>query len=74
MASLTPVLKQLQQERNRLAAQLENLNQAISALNGSKKSQTGARSRVMSLSARKRIAAAQRARWAKWKAQQKRAA
>jgi len=66
MAKLTAVLKQLQQERTRPASQLERLNNAISALNGSSNN-TGRG--TMSASGRARIAAAQRARWAKIKGQ-----
>ena len=63
MAKLTSVLNQLEQERTRLASQLKSLNNALSALNG-----TGKRARrTMSAAGRARIAAAQRARWAKVK-------
>src|SRR6266404_7040741 len=65
MANLTSVLNQLQQERNRLSAQLERLNKAVSALNGISNSRTSRR--TISASGRARIAAAQRARWAKVK-------
>jgi hypothetical protein len=65
MTNLTSVLNQLQQERNRLASQLQSLNSAITALNGTGNS--GGRKRTMSASGRARIAAAQRARWAKLK-------
>src|SRR5262245_20689523 len=64
MSNITSVLNQLQQERSRLAAQLERLNNAISALRGTSNSRTG---RIMSAAARARIAAAQRARWTKAK-------
>src|SRR6267142_1055396 len=64
MTNLTSVLNQLQQERTRLAAQLQSLNDALSALNGTGK-RTGIR--TMSAAGRARIAAAQRARWAKAK-------
>jgi uncharacterized protein YlxW (UPF0749 family) len=60
MANLTSVLNQLQKERTRLTVQLERLKTAISALNGT----SGNR---MSAAGRARIAAAQRARWAKVK-------
>jgi hypothetical protein len=62
MTNLTSVLNQLEQERNRLASQLASLNNAITVLNG-----TGKRTRRMSAAGRARIAAAQRARWAKAK-------
>ncbi len=64
MTNLTSVLNQLQQERNRLASQLERLNNALSALNGTRNQRIGRR---MSAAGRARIAAAQRARWAKAK-------
>jgi uncharacterized phosphosugar-binding protein len=67
MNNLVSVLNQLEQERTRLASQLESLNNAISALNGSSNNATGRR--TMSASGRARIAAAQRARWAKAKGQ-----
>ena len=63
MTNLTSVLNQLQQERNRLASQLESLNNALSALNVNGASRKGR----MSAAGRARIAAAQRARWAKVK-------
>ena len=67
MANLLPVLKQLQRERARLAAQLANIEQALSALGAD----GGARR--ISPAARRRIATAQKLRWAKWrKAQKKR--
>jgi hypothetical protein len=64
MNNLTSVLNQLQQERARLASQLESLNNAISALNGTGNKRIGRR---LSAAGRARIAAAQRARWAKAK-------
>jgi hypothetical protein len=67
MIKLTSVVEQLQQERTRLASQLEKLNKAISALNSS--SNNSNRKGTMSASGRARIAAAQRARWAKVKGQ-----
>jgi hypothetical protein len=65
MANLTSVLNQLQQERNQITAQLGRLNNAISALNGTNKN--GTRKGTMSAAGRARVAAAQRARWAKLK-------
>ena len=65
MTNLTAVLSQLEQERTRLAAQLERLNNALSALGTSTNS--GGRRGRLSATARARIAAAQRARWAKVK-------
>src|SRR6266576_1260809 len=54
-----PVLNQLEQERTRLTSQLEGLNTAISALNGTGNKRTAA--------VRARMAAGQHARWAKVK-------
>jgi hypothetical protein len=65
MANITSVLNQLEQERTRLASQLQRLNNAISALNGPRGNQT--RRGAISAAGRARIAAAQRARWAKAK-------
>src|SRR5437660_71952 len=58
MSSLTSVLKHLEQERSRLASQLKNLDNAISALNGTTNNRNGRR---ISAAGRARIAAAQRA-------------
>lgn len=63
MVTLISLLRQLEQERNRLASQLERLNSALSALNVKGPS----RNRGISTAGRARIAAAQRARWAKAK-------
>jgi hypothetical protein len=65
MTNLTSVLNQLSQERTRLTSQLENLTNALSALHGISKTET--RKGTMSAAGRARIAAAQRARWAKLK-------
>jgi hypothetical protein len=67
MSNLTSVLNQLEQERTRLAFQIESLTNALSALNGTGNKRTG--KRTMSAAGRARIAAAQRARWAKAKGQ-----
>lgn len=69
MGQLGAVLEQLKQERQRLQNELKQLNQAIRALAGVGKStsQRGSH-RVISAAARKRIAAAQKARWAKFRA------
>jgi len=65
MTNLTSALKQLEQERNRLSSRLEQLNNAISALTGASSNRRG----TISSAGRARIAAAQRARWAKAKGQ-----
>jgi hypothetical protein len=80
MANLAETVKDLVQERSRMAGQIKKLDKAISVLrkldgsgpSGARKS-VGTR-RPMSAAARRKIAAAQRARWAKWKAAKKKAA
>ena len=79
MSNLAKVVAQLQQQRDVAQKQVEQLEQALAALGSIDGLQMRARSsrkvggkgRTMSAAARKRIAAAQRARWAKWKAAQK---
>lgn len=66
MADLSLVVKQLQKERNRLSSQMEALNRAISLLGGVSSNGTR-RGRGMSAAGRARIAAAQKARWARTK-------
>ena len=76
MSNLTKVVMQMRQERDAARKRVEQLDQALAALGsldglrtrgkGSRK--LGTKRRTMSAQARKRIAAAQRARWAKWKA------
>src|SRR5438309_3245873 len=64
MLDFTMTLHHLEQERTRLASQLANLSNAISALSGTPSNRTGRR---ISAAGRARIAAAQRARGAKVK-------
>jgi len=66
MANLTSVLKYLEEERNRLGAHLESLSHALSVLSGTSNHRTR---RTISAAGRARIAAAQRARWAKVRGQ-----
>ncbi len=72
MPSLNGVVQQLKKERERIQRDMERLSAALTALGRSRRKLRGTRAhktrRPMSASARKRIAAAQRARWAKWKA------
>ena len=74
MANLTAVVKQLRSERDRAARELDRLDAAIAALNhvagrDGRRTAAGRRGRrprrKLSAAARARIAAAQRARWAK---------
>ena len=81
MSNLVQIVEELQSKREQLHHELTRVDAAIEALRGldGRKSTikavpntTGARPRrVMSLGARRRIAAAQRARWAKLRAQKK---
>ena len=68
MASLDAVIQQLRQERSRTQSQLQSLDQAISALEGSGTSKPRSGRGTMSAAGRRRIAEAQRRRWAKVKA------
>jgi cell division septum initiation protein DivIVA len=80
MDRLDQAIATLQAENRRLENELKAMRTAIAALqsinrNGHRKSTTGTQTRqTMSVSARRRIAAAQRARWAKWKAQRSKGA
>jgi hypothetical protein len=67
VAYLKQVFKELEKEKKRAQKELESLEEAILAfgkLFGKRATKTG---RTLSASARKKIAAAQRARWAKLK-------
>jgi hypothetical protein len=68
MPNLSSIMKQLKQERDRVERQLSGLEAALtafaSAYSGTKPSR---KRRKMSIAARKKIAAAQRARWAKFR-------
>ncbi len=76
MANFVKVLRNLQQERNHAQQEVERLDQAISVIEGLSGDHAGRRRgpgrprkarRHLSAAARARIAAAQRARWAKLK-------
>lgn len=79
MLNLRKVVQQLKNERARTQAKLDQLDTALKVLGevgttGSRiagRRTTSGNRRPMSAAAKKRIAAAQRARWAKWKAAQK---
>ena len=80
MPHMSRVVNQLRTERKKVQQELSRLDAALNALQGLS-SRSGAsrikslkRRPTMSVAARKRIAAAQRARWAAWKAKQKKAA
>jgi hypothetical protein len=77
MTEIGAVLGQLKQERARVAAELRQLDQAVQALSKIAGGSPGASRRVkrtMSAAARRRIAAAQRACWARFHASRKKAA
>lgn len=66
MGTVSSIVKQLKNERDRVEKQLSGLNAAISAFAGVYTGTT--KRRKMSAKARARIAAAQRKRWAKVRA------
>jgi hypothetical protein len=76
MPNLDKVVLQLRKERDGVQKSIEQLDQALAALGSLDGLRTGERGlqpsggkrRTISAAARERIAAAQRARWAKWKA------
>jgi hypothetical protein len=68
MAELERVVQQLKQERNQVAKKLEQLDAPLAALTGSSSTPTKRNRTTLSAAARARIAAAQRARWAKIRA------
>ena len=70
MANLSGIVRQLSKERDRLHQQLSRLNAALEAFAGVYRSNNGIKRRKMSAKGRARIAAAQRARWAKANGQQ----
>ena len=65
MAQMIAVIQQLKKERERAARQVAQLDAALAALDGAGRRHTG--TRTLSAAARERIAAAQRARWARVK-------
>jgi hypothetical protein len=78
MLRLAGAIEQLRKERELASRTLDRLDMALKALtDGAGKSPSrvhtqGRKRRTLSAAARKRIAAAQRARWAKWKAAKQR--
>jgi hypothetical protein len=67
MANLSEVLKELQSERDRLDQAIKAL-QPLVAKNGQPRTEREGTRPTLSVAARRRIAAAQRARWARVKA------
>lgn len=64
--NLVSVVGQLKKDRDRAAEEVQRLDAALAALNGSNHRNRTAR-KTLSAAGRARIAAAQRARWAKMK-------
>ena len=76
MGNMSKVVRQLSQERTRLTDELHRVTAALTAfgkvyLSGSNPNGANHTKRTISAAGRKRIAAAQRARWAKQKQAQK---
>jgi|SRR5882672_8876935 len=82
MSNLVEIQNELQSKRKELQHELSRIDAAISALSGLSRPSGTVNSnaaghtdrRILSIGARRRIAAAQRARWAKVRAQKKGAA
>lgn len=69
MGTMTKLLKQLKKERDQVQKQLSGLNAALAAFTGVYAGTKPTRKkRTISAAGRKRIAAAQRKRWAKIRA------
>jgi hypothetical protein len=71
MADVSSILRQLKTERDRVEKQLSGLNAALTAFAGVYSGSAINGKRHISAAGRKRIAAAQRARWAKVKGEAK---
>jgi hypothetical protein len=72
LTNLSGIVKQLKKERDRVQHQLSGLNAALEAFARAYRGGAGTKPRrKISATGRARIAAAQRARWAKVKGQQK---
>jgi hypothetical protein len=73
MGNVSSVIAQVKKERDRVETQLKGLDAALTAFATVYRMPKRAR-RVMSLAARRKIVAAQRRRWAKFRAKQNKAA
>ena len=67
MGNVSSIITQLKKERDRVETQLKGIDAALTAFAGVYRMPRRAR-RVLSLAARKKIADAQRRRWAKFRA------
>lgn len=69
MGSVSGIVKQMKKEKAKVEKQLSALNQALAAFVGTYRgAKPTSKRRTMSAAARKRIGAAQRARWKKLRA------
>jgi hypothetical protein len=71
MPNVSSIVKQLKQERDRVAKQLSGLEAALTAFASAYSRTKPSRKRRMSAKSRAKIAAAQRRRWAKVRAKRK---
>jgi hypothetical protein len=71
MGSVSGIVKQLKKEHTRLTDELHKVSAALTAFVGVYRGATPKRKGTMSAAGRKRIAAAQRTRWAKAKQTEK---
>jgi hypothetical protein len=71
MPNVSLLVKQLKKERDRVETQLSGLNAVLTAFAGVYSGKPIRKRRKMSVAARKKIAAAQRRRWAKARAAKK---
>ena len=79
MSNLVKVVAQLRKQRDEAHKRVEQLDRALAALGsldglrarGRSPKRIGRKRQTMSVASRRKIAAAQRARWAKWKAAQR---
>ena len=65
--TLSTVVMQLKKEREQAAKHVAKIDAAIAALGNLESNSSGRKRRTLSVAARKKIAAAQRKRWAKVK-------
>jgi hypothetical protein len=68
MANLVEIVRELQKERDEAASTVDRIDAALAVLNNGSLVTTGGTGNRLSVAARARIAAAQRARWAKVRA------
>jgi hypothetical protein len=72
MSDLSTIIKQLERERDHLQSQIAKLGNAMALFSGPRGKTSAVRKvRKLTGSARARIRAAQKARWAKWRKEHK---